>query len=87
LPDDRVRAWTLWEGWHGYDVKKYQEALREAFEAFEHFARSAGVSPAVVRASCPLAGAGRSPDSGRDARATFRFKTSSTFVQPPLLDF
>jgi DNA polymerase-2 len=36
-PDDRVRAWTLWEGWHGYDVKKYQEALREAFEAFEHF--------------------------------------------------
>jgi DNA polymerase-2 len=37
-PDDRVCAWTLWEGWHGYDVKKYQEALREAFEAFEHFA-------------------------------------------------
>jgi len=36
-PDDRVRAWTLWEGWHGYDVKKYQEALRDAFEAFEHF--------------------------------------------------
>ena len=51
LPEDRVRAWTLWEGWHGYDVKKYQEALREAFEAFEHF------------------------------------KTSSTFVQPLLLDF
>ena len=87
LPDDRVRAWTLWEGWHGYDVKKYQEALREAFEAFEHFVRSAGVSPAEVRASCPLAGAGRSRDSGRDARATSRFKTSSTFVQPPLLDF
>jgi len=87
LPDDRVRAWTLWEGWHGYDVKKYQEALREAFEAFEHFVRSAGVSPAVVRASCPLAGAGRSRDSGRDARATSRFKTTSTFVQPPLLDF
>jgi len=38
LPDDRVRAWTLWEGWRGYDVKKYQEALREAFEVFEHFA-------------------------------------------------
>ena len=37
LPDDRVRAWTLWEGWHGYDVKNYQKALREAFEAFEHF--------------------------------------------------
>jgi DNA polymerase-2 len=40
LPDDRVRAWTLWEGWHGYDVKSYQKALREAFEAFEHFAPS-----------------------------------------------
>jgi hypothetical protein len=38
FPDDRVRAWTLWEGWRGYDVKKYQEALREAFEPFEHFA-------------------------------------------------
>jgi DNA polymerase-2 len=48
LPEDRVRAWTLWEGWHGYDVKKYQEALREAFEAFEHFAagvRNTDVSP------------------------------------------
>jgi DNA polymerase elongation subunit (family B) len=37
-PDDRVRAWTLWEGWRGYDVKKYQEALRQAFEPLEHFA-------------------------------------------------
>jgi DNA polymerase-2 len=39
-PDDRVRALTLWEGWRGYDVKKYQEVLREAFEPFEHFAAS-----------------------------------------------
>ncbi len=38
LPDDRVRALTLWEGWRGYDVKRYQEALREAFEPFTHFA-------------------------------------------------
>ncbi len=38
LPDDRVRAWTLWEAWRGYDVKWYQEMLREAFEPFEHFA-------------------------------------------------
>ncbi len=38
LPDDRVRAWTLWEGWHGYDLKNYQKALRDAFEALEHFA-------------------------------------------------
>ena len=72
LPEERVRAWTLWEGWQGYDVKKYQEALREAFEAFEHFVRSADVSPpapegqASLRSAqgklCPrpLAGAGRS---------------------------
>jgi DNA polymerase-2 len=36
LADDRVRAWTLWEGWRGYDVKKYLEALRDAFQPFEH---------------------------------------------------
>ncbi len=38
LPDDRVRAWTLWEGWRGYDVKKYKEMLLDAFKPFEHFA-------------------------------------------------
>jgi DNA polymerase-2 len=46
--DERVRAWTLWEGWRGYDVKKYQEALRDAFKPFEHFA---------VRAKAPQRGA------------------------------
>jgi len=52
LPDDRVRAWTLWEGWHGYDVKNYQKALREAFEAFQHFAAAVairGISPEAER--------------------------------------
>jgi DNA polymerase II len=38
LPDDRVRAWTLWEGWRGYDVAKYMDALRKAFEPFARFA-------------------------------------------------
>jgi DNA polymerase elongation subunit (family B) len=38
LPDDRVRAWTLWEDWRGYDVNKYRDALRDAFKPFEHFA-------------------------------------------------
>jgi DNA polymerase-2 len=38
LPDDRVRALTLWEPWRGYDVNRYQEALREAFQAFTHYA-------------------------------------------------
>ena len=36
--EERVRAFTLWEGWRGYDVKRYQELLQEAFEPFEHFA-------------------------------------------------
>jgi len=102
LPDERVRAWTLWEGWHGYDVKKYQQTLREAFEAFEHFVRSAGGSPPAPagRASLrsaqgrlcprPLAGAGRSPTRpGRAARATSAAGRSApgTFVLPLLLDF
>jgi DNA polymerase elongation subunit (family B) len=76
LPDDRVRAWTLWEGWHGYDVKKYQEALREAFEAFEHFVvlrnapRGAALRPTKLSAT---------PAGGGAA--------TSTLVQPLLLDF
>ena len=35
MPNDRVRAFALWEGWFGYDRKKYTAMLREAFEAFE----------------------------------------------------
>ena len=31
VPNDRVRAFALWEGWHGYDRKKYAAMLREAF--------------------------------------------------------
>ena len=42
LVDDRVRAFTLWEGWRGYDVGEYQRALREAFKPLEHFATMAG---------------------------------------------
>jgi len=37
--DDRYRAFTMWEGWHGYDVKEYQRALREAFKPLEQFDR------------------------------------------------
>ena len=36
VPNDRVRAYALWEGWFGYDRKKYAAMLREAFEPFEH---------------------------------------------------
>src|SRR5882762_2520560 len=35
VPNDRVRAMALWEGWFGYDQKKYAAMLREAFEPFE----------------------------------------------------
>jgi len=30
VPNDRVRAYALWEGWFGYDRKKYADALIEA---------------------------------------------------------
>jgi len=39
LIDDRVRAWTLWEGWRGYDVEAYGKALEKAFEPAAHFGR------------------------------------------------
>ena len=35
LPNDRVRAYALWEGWHGYDRKKYRDLLLDAFRALE----------------------------------------------------
>ncbi len=34
VPNDRVRAYALWEGWFGYDRKKYAAMLHEAFEPF-----------------------------------------------------
>jgi DNA polymerase-2 len=42
LVDDRVRAWTLWEGWRGYDVEAYGKALKKAFEPAAHFGRTVG---------------------------------------------
>ena len=32
VPNDRVRAYALWDGWFGYDRRKYRELLRDAFE-------------------------------------------------------
>lgn len=34
VPNDRVRAYALWEGWFGYNRKKYAAMLHEAFEPF-----------------------------------------------------
>lgn len=36
VPNDRVCAYALWEGWHGYDRAKYRDLLLEAFRPFEH---------------------------------------------------
>ena len=36
VPNDRVRAYALWEGWRGYDRKKYRDMLCEAFAPFEY---------------------------------------------------
>ena len=38
VPNDRVRALALWEGWFGYGRKTYATMLREAFQPFELFA-------------------------------------------------
>ncbi len=46
VPNDRVRAYALWEGWHGYDRAKYRAMLCEAFEPFEMFARPASAARA-----------------------------------------
>jgi DNA polymerase elongation subunit (family B) len=46
--DDRVRALTLWESWRGYDVRQYQQALREAFKPFTHYAPSRGTSTGAL---------------------------------------
>lgn len=42
LPDERVRAWMLWEGWRGYDAKEYRRALLEAFKPLAQFSELAG---------------------------------------------
>lgn len=41
VPNDRVRAFSLWKGWQGYDRAKYAAMLREAFEPFVHACSSA----------------------------------------------
>jgi DNA polymerase-2 len=32
VPNDRVRAYALWDGWFGYDRNKYVELLHDAFD-------------------------------------------------------
>jgi hypothetical protein len=49
--NDRVRAFALWEGWHGYDRREYQAMLREAFEPFVQFI-SKPTAAVSLSASC-----------------------------------
>lgn len=42
VPNDRVRAFSLWEGFQGYDRAKYLALLREAFDPFLILARQTG---------------------------------------------
>ena len=48
VPSDRVRAFALWEGWHGHDRKKYKAMLREAFQPFELSIEELMPEPRVV---------------------------------------
>ncbi len=32
VPNDRVRAFALWDGWFGYDRRKYAQLLHDAFD-------------------------------------------------------
>ena len=61
VPNDRARAYALWEGWFGYDRKKYAAMLREAFQPFELSIvepepqnQSANMQPAKDSAHTPL---------------------------------
>jgi DNA polymerase-2 len=47
VPNDRVRAYALWEGWLGYGRKKYAAMLREAFEPFVLCVPSLRLLPAL----------------------------------------
>jgi DNA polymerase elongation subunit (family B) len=58
LIDDRVRAWTLWEGWRGYDVKAYAQALEKAFEPAAHFGKIVGSRQKAVGSKRFIAGPG-----------------------------
>jgi len=45
VPNDRVRAFAAWEGFHGYDRAKYRALLREAFAPFLALAPQIEIHP------------------------------------------
>jgi DNA polymerase-2 len=50
-PNDRVRAFAAWEGFHGYDRAKYRALLREAFAPFLALAPQIEIRPAQTVAA------------------------------------
>jgi DNA polymerase-2 len=48
VPNDRVRAYALWDGWFGYDRRKYAELLRDAFEPLA-LGHTAQIAPAMTK--------------------------------------
>src|SRR5947209_7993862 len=58
VPNDRVRAYSLWEGWRGYDREKYQAMLREAFELFFEPLRRGAIPTELPAASSALRAGG-----------------------------
>lgn len=76
---DRDRAFALWEGWFGYDRKKYAAMLREPFEPFERPTQvrkialdRAEFAPAHDWARFPLFAGLRSPDPRLSTAPNFR---------------
>ncbi len=51
VPNDRVRAFAAWEGFHGYDRAKYRALLREAFAPFLALAPQIETHPAQTEAA------------------------------------
>ncbi len=47
VPNDRVRAYALWDGWFGYDRRKYAELLRDAFEPLALCCAGSSALPAL----------------------------------------
>jgi len=54
VPNDRARAFALWEGFHGYDRRKYLALLREAFAPFLAIAPHVEIRASAAEPAVPL---------------------------------
>jgi DNA polymerase-2 len=54
VPNDRVRAYAAWEGFHGYDRAKYHALLREAFAPFLALAPQVEFCSVIPAETVPL---------------------------------